>query len=685
VLRARPLLGTLFQAGDETAPVVVLSEALWRQRFGADPALLGRLIHFDGRPQTVVGVLPQRQAYPDQQVRAWVPFRVSPVNGNSLSVFNAIGRLRSGVTASQAAAEGTARGRFAADTGLTTMAIFGSKGPVEISAQPVREALTGDVRRPLVVLLVAVALLLFTATANIASLQLARATSRRREIAMRSALGAGGLRVMRQLVVESLLVSLAGGAAGLLLAWTLHRFLPTVLPPDFPRVDDLHLSAASITFAILLAVLTGIAFGLIPALRLRRLDLVNALAADATAPVTGAAGSRARALIMSGQVAIACVLLIGASLLGRSFFVLLTTDRGYDPAGVLTARVTLPGSAYPAAQRHALVGSILDRLSSTPGVVHAAFTSEIPLTPGGSTSAFTISPQTGVGETITVQASPRVVSARYFAAAGMRIVEGRDFADGDTETAPPVVVVNRALAKKFLNDRAVGIKVPMGAGYEQGLREATIVGIVDDVRYVAAADSSQPEIYFCYRQFGGRLPVSVVTLFVRTTEDPIALARPLRTAVREADGKLVAESILTMEERMLRGLARPRLYAIVLGGFAVSALLVAAVGLFGVLSYSVAQRSRELALRTALGASRADVLRLVFGQTMAITSVGIAVGVLASFALMQSIRALLHGVTPHDGATFILVPLLLLVVSAATCLPPSLKAARLDPLSALRA
>ena len=684
VLGAHALVGTLFDVKDESSKVAVLSESLWRQRFGGDPAILGRLVYFDGQPHTVVGVLPERLAYPDTQSRAWVPLRVPPVNGNFLSVFNAIARLRPDATPSQAAAEGTGRGRFAADTGLTTMAIFGSKGPVEVSAQPLRDALTADVRHPLIVLLVAVGLLLFAATANIASLQLARATSRRREIAMRSALGAGRLRVTRQLIVESLLVSFAGGAGGLLLAWTLHRFLPAVLPADFPRANDLGITAVGASFATLLAILTGVAFGLIPALRLRRLNLVNALTEDAAAPAGAGGRSRARALIMAGQVAIACVLLIGASLVGRSFFVLLNTDRGYDPSGVLTARVTLPQSTYPAAQRHLLIGKILDRLSSTPGVLHAAFTSEMPLGPGGSTSAFTIGPQAGHEGTIAVQASPRVVSARYFAAAGMRVAEGRGFSEADTETAPPVVVVNRAFARKFLRDKAVGIKVPMGAGYEQVQREASIVGVVEDVRYLMASDSSLPEIYFCYRQFGGRLPVSTVTLFVRSSEDPSALVRPLRTAVREADDKLVAEGILTMEERMLRGLARPRLYAIVLAGFAASALLVAAVGLFGVLSYTVAQRSRELAVRTALGASRLDVVKLVFGQTMAITGMGIAAGLVASFALMQSIRALLHGVTPHDGATFVLVPAVLLLVSAAACLPPSLKAARLDPLRALR-
>ena len=687
VLAARPIIGSFFEQKDEASPVVVLSESLWRQRFGADPAVLGRLVHFDGEPHTVIGVLPERMAYPDQQSRAWVPFQVRPATGNYLSMFQAIATLRPGATATQAAAEGTARGRFAADTGMTTMAIFGGKGPVEISAQPLRDALTVDVRRPLIVLLVAVGLLLFTATANVASLQLARATTRQREMALRAALGAGNVRVTRQLLVESLLVSLAGGAVGLAFAWTLHRFVPSILPADFPRVDDLRINGVVVSFALLIAVVTGVVFGLLPALRLRKLNLVTSLTEDGTAPV-GAGGrsltSRARMLIMAAQVAIACVLLIGAALLGRSFLVLLATDRGFDPSGVLTARLALPAATYTAEQRHAILEQILDRMTTTPGVTAAAFTSEQPLGPGGSTSAFTMRTRTDEGGTVTVQASPRIVSARYFTALGMRIVAGRGFSEADTESAPPVVVVNRAFAKRFLGDTPLGARMPMGVGYEEVKREATVVGVLDDIRYVTASDSSQPEIYYSYRQFGGRLAVPVVTLMLRTTDDPFALARPLRTAVREADSTLVAEGILTMEDRMLRGLARPRLYAIVLGGFAASALLVAAVGLFGVLSYTVAQRSRELAVRTALGARRIDVVRLVFGQTMKVTAAGIAAGVLVSLVVTRSIAALLHGVTPHDGVTYVVVPLVLFAVAAAACLPPAIRAAKLDPLRALR-
>jgi putative ABC transport system permease protein len=687
LLEARPLIGTLFTEADEVAKngnVVVLSESLWRERYGADPGVLGRAVQFDGRPVTIVGVLSERLAYPDHTSRAWVPFHVPLATGNYLSMFNAVARLRPGVSAAQAAAEGTARGRFVADTGMTTMAIFGNSGPVAVTALPMKDALTADVRQPLIVLLAAVGLLLVTAAANVAGLQLARATSRRREIAIRAALGAGGARVMRQLLAESVLLGMTGAAAGLALTRLLHAFMPIVLPADFPRAGDLHLDAAVVVFALITSGLVSIAFGLLPALRMRRVDLVASLSEDGSAPIGAGAASRvgrARMLIMSGQVAIACVLLIGASLLGRSFLALLSADRGFDPSGVLTARVSMPESIFKPERRYEIVRQMLDRLSTTPGVADAAFTSELPLTAGGSTAAFTLQRPSGP---VSVQASPRVVSARTFSALGLRVHAGRGFNESDTESSSPVAVVNRVFANRYLQENALDAKVPMGLGYMGPDSDATIVGVVDDVRYLASNDSTQPELYYSYRQLKGRLIVPVVTLLVRTPGDPAALAGALRSAVREADGALVSESVMTMEDRMLVGLARPRLYTILLGGFAVFALAIAAVGLFGVLSYAVAQRSREIAVRSALGARPSQILQMVVRQGLTIAVGGIVVGVLAAIVLARSMATFLYGVTPHDTLTFVSVPLLLLAVTAIACFIPARRAARLDPLRVLR-
>ena len=675
VLDARPLIGTVFTDADEVRDVVVLSEGLWKERFGGDLHIVGRAVHLDGRSYTVIGVLPDRVAYPDERSRAVVPFHVPLTTGNYLSMFNAVAKLRPAVTAAQAAAEATGRGRYVADTGLTTMAIFGSTGPVGIAVTPLKDAITSDVRQPLIVLLAAVGLLLIAAAANVAGLQLARAASRSRDIAIRAALGAGSARVVRGLLAESVVLGGIGAASGLALAWFLHRLVPVLLPADFPRVADLRLDATVATFSIALSAIVTILFGLIPAWRARRIDLVASLAEDGGAPVgTGVASrvGRMRLGIMSAQVAIACMLLVGASLLGRSFVALLTADRGYDPSGVLTARLSMPESMFTPERRHELVRGLLNRLGSDPRVVDAAFTSELPLTAGGSTAAFTLQASNGP---VSVQASPRVVSPKSFAALGMRVIAGRGFSEADIDGTAPVAVVNRAFATRYLNGAALGIKVPMGLGYQDVDREAEIVGVVDDVRYLASNDSTQPELYYSYRQLRGRLPVPVVTLLVRAQGDPAALAGALRGAVRDADGTLVAEAVSTLEDRIVVGLARPRLYLALFGGFAVFAIVIAGVGLFAVVSYSVAQGSREIGVRRALGARPSQIVAMVMRQSVTIAVGGIAAGLIAAVMLSRSMATFLYGVTPHDTLTFVLVPLLLLVVTALACFIPARRAA----------
>ena len=688
VIAARPLIGSLFTEEDEekrNGPVVVLSESLWRQRFGAQPQVIGGLVRLDGQPHTIVGILPDAVAYPDRQSRAWVPFRVPPAD-NHLSMFEAVARLRPDATVAHAAAEATARGRFAPDTALTTVAIFGGAGPVEITATPLRDALTADVRRPLLVLLAAVALLLATATANVAGVQLARATTRSREMAIRAALGAGAARVTRQLLIESLLVGILGGASGLALTWLLLRSVPAILPLDFPRTAEIGIDAAVMAFALIASVTTSVVCGLLPALRVRRLDLLHSLAEGGNAPLGANAWSRVtrtRMTIMAGQVAVACILLIGASLLGRSFIGLLHADRGYDPSGVLTARLSLPSTLYSPERRLAIVEQVLGRLSTVPAISDAAFTSELPLTRGGSTSAFTL--RSSDRGTVSVQAAPRIVSSRYFAALDMTLASGRAFAESDTEASLPVAIVNEAFARQYLGDAPLGAKLPLGVGYRDDNIDAVVIGVVRDIRYVGTAAGAQPEIYYSYRQMKGRLPVPVVTLVLRTPGDPPALASLVRSAVRDADDGLVPEAVVALEDRILTSLVRPRLYATLLVGFAAFAVLVAGVGLFGVLSYSVSQRARELAVRSALGARRIDVVALVVRQGLLVTLPGLAAGLVLSALMTRSIAALLYGVTQYDVATYVAVPILLLAVALLACLEPARRAARLDPVRILRA
>lgn len=687
-LGVHPHLGSVFVEKEETERVLVISGSLWRERFGASPQAVGRIVQLDGQPYRITGVLDDALAFPDRQARAWAPMRVPLATGNLLSMFNAVAAVRSSATPSQVSAEGTARGRFAADTGMTTMAVFGGSGPIEVWAQPLLDALTADVRRPLVVLLVAVGLMFVTATANVAGLQLARATTRRREIAIRAALGAGSVRLARQLILENLLIGFAGGVAGLAAAWWLHRLMPLLLPADFPRVRDLSINATVVLFAVLASVVASTICGLLPALYARRLRLVESLAEDGSGAVGPGARSRtlqARMLIMAAQVAVACVLLVGASLLARSFVALLKADRGYNPSGVLAVRLSLPEPLYTPERRYGLLNEIVGRLAAAPGVIQASFTSEMPLSAGGSTAALTMKSPHADGGIITVQASPRVVSPGYFRAVGMRILQGRGFEDSDMQTSPPVAIVNRVFARRYLADDALGAALPMGVGYQDTDRNATIVGIVDDVRHLSPADATQPEIYYSYLQLGHRLSTPVLNLVLRVAGNPAESATTVRTVLREVDTNLAPDSIFTMEERLLRGLAGPRLYAILLGGFAVFALIIAGVGLFGVLSYVVAQRSRELAVRTALGARQIDIIKEVLRQGMAVAGLGLAAGLLGSFVLTRFIAAMLYGVTAHDVATYLVVPVVLLLVALAACLAPALRAARIDPIRLLKA
>jgi putative ABC transport system permease protein len=690
VLGARPLIGSLFEQKDDTSPVVVLSERLWRQRFSADPSVLGRLVRLDNEPCTVVGVLPDAVAFPDRQAAAIVPYAIQSTAGNLLSMFSALALLRPGATAAQAAAEGTARGRHAADTGMTTSAIFGSNGPIEIGARPLREALTADVRRPLLILMAGVALLLVTATANVAGLQLARATTRTREMAIRAAIGAGTARITRQLLIENLMIGLAGGLVGVALAEWLHRSMPSLLPADFPRVDTLHIDAAVLAFALVMTIGGSLACGLLPALRARRVNLVETLAEDGTAPVgagTRSRTARMRTAIMAAQIAITCVLLVGASLLGRSFLALLDADRGFDATNVLAARLSMPSAVYSPQRRFALVDHVLSRLTGTPGVEEIAFTSELPLTPGGSTAAFTFKAPRADAGIIRVQASPRIVSPRYFPALGIRVVAGRNFSDADTASSEPVVIVNESFARRYLGSAPLGTKLPIVAyrGNSGDARvEATVIGVVDDVRYIGSSTSSLPEMYYSYRQMTGALPVQTVTLLARMSMDSRPVVAALRAAVRSADPQLVADAIMPLEDRLLTTLARPRLYAGLLAGFAGFALLIAAIGLFALLSYSVAQRGRELAIRSAVGARQEDLVLLVLRQGAAVIIAGLAPGLVASVWVGALLKAQLYGVTTHDNVTFVAVPLLLVAVGALASWLPARRAAKMDPLRVLR-
>ena len=693
MLQAVPALGRIFAPGEEERgrpPIILLSHGLWQQRFGGRPDVVGMPLTLNSTTYTIVGVMPPSFAFPGGGTRAWTTFHVTPVvtpgvEGFSISMFQAMARLREGATPAQASAEGTSRARNAPPHTPVAMAVFGSDGPPEVSAVPILDALTGEVKPAIVILLTAVALLLATAVANVASLQLARGTARRRELAVRAALGAARARLVRQTLVENLLLGILGGVAGLALAAVMHRALPALLPADFPRLGDLAFDIRVQAFAIVVSIAAGLGCGILPALAVARTDLVPALTEDSLAPVGGGLRSgtaRARAAIMTGQVAIACVLLVGALLLVRSFRGMLEADVGFDSANVLTGRIILPGHEYTPERKLHDLEAIVSRLAATPGVTGAAFTTSAPFGNIASLSSFPLRKRDGSVQTI--QTGSRQIGPGYFAVLGQKVVEGREFTAKDGGAAT-MVIVNREFSRRYLEGRALGWTLPGSSSRRapgQPSVDRTIIGVVEDTIRQTITDPPEPEIYFLASQLP--LVTDNLTLVVRTAGNPRDLVPAMRAIARDVAPSAPIESVMTMEDWRAATLSRPRLYAVLLAAFAAFALAIAGVGLFGVLSYSVAQRAREIGVRTALGATLADIIRLVVGQSALIAGAGVAIGLVASFWVTGALRTYLYGVTPHDAVTFVSVAALLIVVAAIASIVPARRAARVDPVRVLR-
>jgi predicted permease len=697
MLQAAPALGRGFAPGEDDPgrpPIVVLSYGYWQQQFGGRADAIGSRIRFDTTAYTVVGVMPAWFAFPNRETRAWMPFYVEPPTapgrqGMSVSMFQAIGRLKPGSTPAQAAAEGTSLGRAAVPATpiakVVAMAVFGTDGQVDVTTVPMLQALTAEVRPAILILLAAVVLLLATATANVASLQLARATARRRELAVRAALGAGRGRLVRQTLVEHVLLGLLGGIAGLALAAVLHRALPSILPADFPRVHDIALGWRIQAFAVAISLLAGIGCGILPAWHVARTELVPSLAEDALAPAGGGLRTRtarARAIIMAAQIATACVLLVGALLLTRSFVGLMRASLGYDTSNVLTARLILTDGEFTPERRFEILEQLRQRLTAVPGVTHAAYANTLALTSGEALSSFPLVRRDG--STVQIQTGVQGVSPDYFASIGQRVVEGRGFAADDASGGQPVVIVNREFSRRYLDGAALGWTLPGATKPGAPPARRPIVGVVEDTVRRSVTDAPQPEIYGLYSRQQGRVADSDIYLVVRTAADPQALAPTLRDLARNLAPSAPLESLLTMRERVADSLANPRLYASLLAAFALFALLIAGVGLFGVLSYSVTLRAREIGVRTALGAQLRDIVVLVVRQSMAIAVTGLAVGIAVSYWVSRLLQTVLHGVSPHDAISYAAVAFVLLAVAALASVIPARRAAQVDPVRVLR-
>jgi len=697
VLGARPLRGRIFTDADippagmtgvDTPRPVVISHALWLDWFGGRDDAIGSAMRLDDVPRTIVGIMPASFTFPDAEARAWTPMTIPPVlqpnNVRGMTIFGGLVRLKPGVSPQQAASEGAARARQAPDPGFAALAMFGSSAPSDIAVTPLAQAMTADVRPALLLLLTAVGLLLATAVANVGGLQLARASTRRREIAVRAALGAGRAALVRQLLAESAVVAGAGGVGGIAIAFAFARALPSILPADFPRASDIAVSVPVLAFAVVLSMIASVAAGMMPATITHRLDVTADLAEESAASAAGvwrSRSSRLRAIVMAAQVATACLLLVGAALMARSFVALMRADRGYDPSNLLTARLDLPlRTDGPTHVR--IADAVIERMRGVPGVTLAAAGNALPFMSLGTALGTELPSPSNPAIKLQVHANVRMVSPAYIATMRLPLLQGRLLNDSDG-VGSAAVVVSRSFAQQYLGDSPIGKHIPMAVAND-GRRDWEVVGVVGDTRQAAVTEAQTPEVFVSYRQSPSGWVRGSIFFVVRTTDDPSARIAALRTAVREQDPTVALDSIMTMEERVATSLAKPRLYALLLTGFAIAALAIAGVGLFGVLSYGVAQRAREIGVRTALGAQVRDIIALVLRQAIAICVAGIAVGFAGAFALTRYLSSLLYGVGRGDLVSYIAVGAAVAIVVAIACLVPARRAARVDPISVLR-
>jgi len=679
-----PLLGRGFTP-DEDRPggnkVAVLSYSLWQTRYGGDRQIINHDILLNGEKFSVVGVMPSGFQFLDKEVRLWVPLALSAeeLANRGGHYLNIVARLKPGVGLSQAQADMNAvMRRIVNDNPRETF--DGKLGAIVI---PLRDQLVSDARGSLVVLLVAVAFVLLIACANVAGLLLARAVGRRREVALRMALGAGRARVIRQLLTESLLLSLVAGVLGTLLAYWSFSFLQGLVPAEMALSTSLTLDTRILVFTILVSIVTGIVFGLVPALQAARVDLNEALKQGGTRTTSS---GRLRSALIVFEVALSVVLLIGAGLLIQTLFQIFQQYWILKPEKVLTLRTELPrAKAKDPQQRNQFLQQVLERVEHLPGVESAGYTTSIPLSWKGGTNGFYPEGLKAPVPGMAYDANHRQVSANYLQTMNIPLRQGRYFDARDNAQAIPVAIVNETMARQYWpGENALGRRFKLGDPDDKDAPWIQIVGVVGDIRQMGLDEPVKTEMYFPYEQIKDQSWYTPRDLVIRTSSETSSLVGAVRQVIREVDPDQPVSNIATMSEVLSTEAAERRMGMIMLVGFAALALLLASLGIYGVLAYFVTQHTSEIGVRQALGATPRNILFLVLKKGMGLTLLGIVIGLAGSFALTRLMSSLLFGVKASDPLTFVTVPLVLGLVALFACLIPARRATRIDPLVALR-
>jgi putative ABC transport system permease protein len=688
-----PLTGRAFGPGEDepgAAHVVVISERLWRTRFNADPAIVGRTLVLNNEPYAVIGIMPGGMRFPARLTDVWLPLgpaiRTFPMSRGAHPGLFAIGKLKPDQTFDRAVGDmDTIARRLEAQYPDTNK-------DVAVAMSPYYEQIVRNIRPTLLVLLGAVGCVLLIACANLANLMLARSEQRQRDLAVRRALGAERWRIVQQLLTESLLMAFLGGALGVLLAyWLLQAFVAT-RPTSIPRIDLVSVDVRVLGFVAILATATGIIFGLVPALRASTPDVASALKQSARGSIL-APSSRLRSLLVVAQVAMALVLLVGAGLMMRSFTRLMAIEPGFDPENVLTMRVTLPAAKYADRDRWiAFHEDLIQRVSSIPGVTAAGLNSALPLEGGAAESAIGVEgrPLPGPG-TLPTMCVFQTITPDYHRAMGIRLLKGRFFTPSDQTRSAPVAIVDETLVSRlFPNEEPLGRRV----GFEfSGSRDKPeivwreIVGVVSNVKHYGLTSTAPfVQVYAPVTQlptyFSPRRPSMAIV--ARTALASEAVTSAIRREVAAIDRDIPVYGMQTMQGYLSQNTEQPRMSMVLLSGLAALALALAVVGIYGVVSYSVAQRTQEIGVRMALGATRSHILRLVVGQASMLVVAGVIVGIIGALGMASIVRTMLYQVSARDPITFAAIALILTVVGVLASVIPARRAVRVDPIVALR-